>query len=153
MKLKLYFKTLVLFLVSSIGKSNLVSFISKYIFILLFSLTVSASISSSLFSSSSFFSSFSLFSCSFDEVEIILSKSFPKTFRSFANVSANLSPNIFFLFSSFLKYCDIVIDSLLVKSSAEISDISLILLNCFLNNKLPLTDFASPDLSFNISFL
>ena len=139
---------MVLLWVSSIGKSNLVSFISKFIFILLFSLTVSASISSSICSFSSF--SFSSFSCLFNEVEIILLKSFPKIFISFANVFANLSPKIFFLPFSFSKYLDIVTDSLLVVS-VEISEISLISLNCFFNIKLPLSVFSN--LSFNFSFL
>ena len=134
MKLKLNLKTFVLSSVSSIGKSNLVSFISKLIFILLFSLTVSASISSSfstIFSTSFFSSSSFCCCCLFEAVDIILLKSFPKIFISLLKFCTNFSPNIFLAPCVFSKYFVIGNSPLLLLVSFEISEISLISVNFF----------------------
>ena len=104
MKLKLNLNTLVLFWVSSKGKSNLVSFITKLIFILLFSLTVFVSPLSSIISS------FLFKTISLVEVDISF------LLNCCSKVFANLSPNNFFfsLFSS--KYFFISVSSLLLSS-------------------------------------
>ena len=96
MKLKLNRNTFVFDLVSSKGKSNRVSFISKFIFMLLFSLSVFVIFDNS----SSFFFIDSSASFSKDkstvEVDIILSFSLD-FFRSLPRLSANCLPNNFFL--------------------------------------------------------